>query len=240
MDGSTFPTRVRLHPILFCVALFVASAGCSGNQPVRVEQREPSLDRASLKHSRLALLPVVAADGIDRPDLEREILATLGAWVEGGNVLDPIGVRSAVGARAQALSDLTEAFRTRATLDTAALADVGEAMAKDAQVDYLVLVRLSEVSGYADPGRPAWSASGTAAGATVRLAIVRASDGQPAYVGVTTVRKEPGSYTNEPAPPPVSSGQVTRSVETSRGRYAGEASPAGAVREAIRNLLAKI
>jgi hypothetical protein len=235
MVGSRSPRSFWIIPCL--VLVFVA--GCSGNKPVQVEQKSSSLDRQALKQSRLALLPVVAADGIDRPELEREVLATLGAWVDGGNVMDPIGVRSSVGARAQALSDLTEGFRTRATFDPGALADVGDALVRDARVDYLVVVRLSEVSGYADPGRPDWSARGTNAGATVRLGIVRASDGQTEFMGVTTVRKEPGSYTSDPAPPPVSSGQITRSTETTR-YHAGEASPAGAVREAVRNLLAKI
>ena len=231
---------LSVHPVgwAFLWLPLVALSACSARPTVDVEREADWLGGPTLKGGKVAVLPVVSADGVGRADLEREVVGSVGAFVGGGGeVMEPAVVRRVVGPGMSNLTDALEAYRTRTEVDGAKLAEVGRALG----VDYLVLVRLSQITGYVGPSRAGFARAGEGAGATVRLAVVRAGDGAVGFEGVVRVTREGPTFAREPVTSPVSSSQITRSVETERMQGVSPAATPGAVvREGVKVLLERM
>jgi hypothetical protein len=222
----------------------LTATSCQAPPQVQIDRRAEWLDRAALRGATVALLPIVTPGAPPPAGIDRVVIATLRSYFRDGKLVEPEALHTAVhGADADAaLAAAVEQFRTRTALDEAALAQVGKAAAREG-AEYLVLVRLSQLSGYFDPtaGRSRQATEGLGASATVRVAIVRAADGATAFVGVSSARGDAASYTSDPYAAPLSNSEISQNSRTRREDvYSDAATPGAVVSAALSAALSKI
>jgi hypothetical protein len=202
---------------------------------VQTDHRAAGFGRDALRGSTVVLLPAVTAHAAGlSADLDRAAAggigsaAGLGRLVEPGEVLD---VARTAGVDQQ-LGNAVERFRTTRQVDADAIQSLNAAVREQLEVepDYFALVRLQDLQSQANPSlssslRDADGGGGGgqsarpvyAAGATVRLAIVRAADGEPVFVGVTAIQRE-GTSISGPSARGALPNHPFSAQETSGGR----------------------
>lgn len=184
--------------VSFCVLLHCLT-GCQSGPDVQVEHRAAGFSRDALQGATVAVLPLAVVGGPGSSDLD---LAAADAMP--GRVIPPAEVLAAAragGAEQDLAAAAVDAFRATRQVDAAALARLTGAAAwpeAPGPPEYYALVRLQDLQAQVNPSlapslrRPnEQSAKGVySTGATVRLAVVRADDGETVFVGVTSLQRE--------------------------------------------------